>query len=247
MKTAFITGASSGFGEAIAREFSKDGYKLVLCARRKDKLEHLAAELGNAKVLELDVRNKDAILRAVSELPSEFKEIEILVNNAGLALGQEKFNDAIIDDFETMIDTNIKGLLYVTKAILPLMIERKSGYIFNLGSVAGIWPYPGAHVYGGCKAFVRQLGYDLRNDLQGTNIRVTTIAPGIAKTEFSEVRFKGDKTRADAVYNNTKYLSAEDVAKVIGDCARLPKHVNINYLELMPTTQSWAGFSFEKN
>lgn len=246
MKTAFITGASSGFGEAIARILSKDGYKLVICGRRIDRLNTLCHELGNAIALKLDVRDKNAVFEAVKNLPNEFKDIEILVNNAGLALGQEKMQNAEIDDFETMIDTNIKGLLYITKAILPLMIDKKSGYIFNIGSVAGAWPYLGSHVYGGTKAFVRQFGYNLRNDLQGTNIRVTTIAPGLCKTEFSEVRFKGDKAKADAVYENTKYLGANDIARIVSDLAKLPEHININYLEVMPVTQSWAGFSIEK-
>lgn len=246
MKTAFITGASSGFGEATARALRNDGYNLIICGRRIDRLNLLSNQLGNTLALNLDVRDKNAVFEAIKNLPNEFRNIEILVNNAGLALGQDKTQNAELDDFETMIDTNIKGLLYVTKAILPIMIEQKSGYIFNIGSVAGVWPYAGANVYGGTKAFVEQFGYNLRNDLQGTNIRVTTIAPGLCKTEFSEVRFKGDKSKADAVYANTKYLTANDIARIISDCAKLPNHININYLEVMPTTQSWAGFAIEK-
>lgn len=246
MKTAFITGASSGFGEATARALRNDGYNLIICGRRIDRLNLLSNQLGNTLALNLDVRDKNAVFDTIKNLPKEFRNIEILVNNAGLALGQNKTQDAELDDFETMIDTNIKGLLYVTKAILPIMIEQKSGYIFNIGSVAGVWPYAGANVYGGTKAFVEQFGYNLRNDLQGTNIRVTTIAPGLCKTEFSEVRFKGDKAKADAVYANTKYLTANDIARIISDCAKLPSHININYLEVMPTTQSWAGFAIEK-
>ncbi len=169
-----------------------------------------------------------------------------MVNNAGLALGQERVLEANLDDFETMIDTNIKGLLYATKAVLPIMNRRKSGCIFNLGSVAGAWPYPGANVYGATKAFVKQFSLNLRNDVKGSNIRVTEIAPGIAKTEFSVVRFKGDEDKSDSVYNSTQYLKAEDIAKIVLDCINLPKHVNINTLEVMPTTQSWAGFFFEK-
>lgn len=246
MKTAFITGASSGFGEATARALRNDGYNLIICGRRIDRLNLLSNQLGNTLALNLDVRDKNAVFEAIKNLPNEFRNIEILVNNAGLALGQNKTQDADLDDFETMIDTNIKGLLYVTKAILPIMMEQKSGYIFNIGSVAGVWPYAGANVYGGTKAFVEQFGYNLRNDLQGTNIRVTTIAPGLCKTEFSEVRFKGDKAKADAVYANTKYLTANDIARIISDCAKLPSHININYLEVMPITQSWAGFAIEK-
>ncbi|QKF92147.1 SDR family NAD(P)-dependent oxidoreductase [Campylobacter sp. CCUG 57310] len=245
-QTAFITGATSGFGEATARALSKEGYKLILLGRREDRLKRLAAELGNAHTIAADIRDKEKIFREVANLPENFKDIEILVNNAGLALGQEKTNEASIEDFETMIDTNIKGLLYVTKAVLPIMTARKSGYIINLGSVAGEWPYPGGNVYGGTKAFVKQFSFNLRNDLQGTGIRVTQIAPGIAKTEFSLVRFKGDSAKADAVYDKTRFITSEDIARIIVDCINLPKHVNINSLEVMATTQTWAGFAFER-
>ncbi|MDV2489388.1 MULTISPECIES: SDR family NAD(P)-dependent oxidoreductase [Campylobacter] len=244
--TAFITGATSGFGEAVARVLASEGYKLILLARRLDRLENLKKELKNVHIINADIRDKNAIFKAIDELPEQFRDIEILVNNAGLALGQERVLEANLDDFETMIDTNIKGLLYAIKAVLPIMNRRKSGYIFNLGSVAGAWPYPGANVYGATKAFVKQFSLNLRNDVKGSNIRVTEIAPGIAKTEFSVVRFKGDEDKSDSVYNSTQYLKAEDIAKIVLDCINLPKHVNINTLEVMPTTQSWAGFFFEK-
>ncbi|HDZ5339297.1 TPA: SDR family NAD(P)-dependent oxidoreductase [Campylobacter fetus] len=244
--TAFITGATSGFGEAVARILASEGYKLILLARRLDRLENLKKELKNVHIINADIRDKNAIFKAIDELPEQFRDIEILVNNAGLALGQERVLEANLDDFETMIDTNIKGLLYATKAVLPIMNRRKSGYIFNLGSVAGAWPYPGANVYGATKAFVKQFSLNLRNDVKGSNIRVAEIAPGIAKTEFSVVRFKGDEDKSDSVYNSTQYLKAEDIAKIVLDCINLPKHVNINTLEVMPTTQSWAGFFFEK-
>ncbi|AGZ81830.1 SDR family oxidoreductase [Campylobacter fetus] len=244
--TAFITGATSGFGEAVARVLASEGYKLILLARRFDRLENLKKELKNVHIINADIRDKNGIFKAIDELPEQFRDIEILVNNAGLALGQERVLEANLDDFETMIDTNIKGLLYATKAVLPIMSKRKSGYIFNLGSVAGAWPYPGGNVYGATKAFVKQFSLNLRNDLKGSNIRVTEIAPGIAKTEFSVVRFKGDEQKSDNVYNSTQYLKAEDIAKIVLDCVNLPKHVNINTLEVMPTTQSWAGFFFEK-
>ncbi|WP_162165367.1 SDR family NAD(P)-dependent oxidoreductase [Campylobacter fetus] len=244
--TAFITGATSGFGEAVARVLVSEGYKLILLARRLDRLENLKKELKNVHIINADIRDKNGIFKAIDELPEQFRDIEILVNNAGLALGQERVLEANLDDFETMIDTNIKGLLYATKAVLPIMSKRKSGYIFNLGSVAGAWPYPGGNVYGATKAFVKQFSLNLRNDLKGSNIRVTEIAPGIAKTEFSVVRFKGDEQKSDNVYNSTQYLKAEDIAKIVLDCVNLPKHVNINTLEVMPTTQSWAGFFFEK-
>lgn len=245
MKIALVTGASSGFGYSMAKKLDERGYSVILTARREQKLKELQAKLKNPSLIyTLDVRDKNAVFAVAKNLPKEWSDIEILVNNAGLALGQEKFNEADLEDFEIMIDTNIKGLLYTTKAFLPYL--KDGAIIFNLGSVAGAYPYPGSHVYGGTKAFVRLFSHTLRNDLAGRGIRVTTIAPGIAKTEFSEVRFKGDKQRADAVYDKTKFLSADDVAQVICDTAALPKHVNINYLELMPITQSWAGFAFER-
>ncbi|MDL0089347.1 SDR family NAD(P)-dependent oxidoreductase [Campylobacter gastrosuis] len=239
--SAFITGATSGFGRAIAKKLSLEGYKIIALGRREDRLKSLADELGNTHIIACDIRDKDAVFNAVKNLPENFKDIEILVNNAGLALGVDGFNEASLDDFEVMIDTNIKGLIYATKAILPIMKERKSGYILNIGSVAGSWPYAGGNVYGGTKAFVKQLSFNLRNDVRGLNIRVTDIEPGLCKTEFSEVRFKGDKAKADAVYEGTKYLSADDIAQVVLNCISLPKHVNINRLEVMPVTQSWGG------
>lgn len=246
MKTAFVTGASSGFGFATVRALCKNGYLVVAMARRAQKLRELKDEFGDSVVtLECDVRDKDALASAISGLDDKFKKLDVLVNNAGLALGQEKFSEASLDDFEVMVDTNIKGLIYVTKMLLPRVIEAK-GYVFNLGSVAGSHPYPGANVYGGTKAFVRQLSLNLRNDLVGTGVRVTNIAPGIAKTEFSEVRFGGDLAKAEAVYAGTKYLVADDIARIIMDCLALPDHININELEVMATTQTWAGFAIER-
>lgn len=248
-KTAFITGATSGFGEAIARLLAKNGYKLILLARRKDRLNELLNEIGKEKVhiITLDICDKNGVFKAIENIPENFLDIEILVNNAGLALGQESFIDASLDDFEVMIDTNIKGLIYITKAILPIMKKRNSGYIFNLGSVAGNWPYAGSNIYGATKAFVKQLSFNLRNDLRGTNIRVTNIEPGIAKTEFSLVRFKGDSKKADSVYENTEFLRAQDIAMIVLNCINMPSRANINSLEVMATTQTWAGFFFEKN
>ena len=245
--TAFITGATSGFGDAITRRLSLEGYKIIALGRRKERLEKLAGELGNTHIIAADIRDKKAVFDAVKNLPENFKDIEVLVNNAGLALGQERTIDASIEDFETMVDTNIKGLLYSTKAVLPIMTQRKSGYIFNLGSVAGHWPYPGGNVYGGTKAFVKQFSYNLRNDLLGTGIRVTEIAPGLCKTEFSEVRFKGDKAKADSIYANTQFITADDIATMVLNCLNLPKSVNVNLLEVMATTQTWAGFYFERD
>ncbi|OPA74945.1 NAD(P)-dependent oxidoreductase [Campylobacter pinnipediorum subsp. pinnipediorum] len=241
--TAFITGATSGFGEAIARRLSKEGYKIIALGRRKERLEKLTSELNNVYIVPCDIRDNDAVFDAVKNLPKEVKDIEILVNNDGLALGQE----GVIDDFEVMIDTNIKGLVYATKAVLPIMKNRKSGYIFNLGSIVGNWPYAGGNVYDATKSFVQQFSFNLRNDLKGLNIRVTEIAPGLCKTEFSEVRFRGDKAKADAVYENTKFITADDISPIVSNCINMPASVNINTLEVMATTQTWAGFYFERD
>lgn len=243
MKTAFITGASSGFGLATARALAKQGYKIIALARRKERLEALEKEFqGQIYPLALDVRDKKAVFEAVSKLPSEFKDIDILVNNAGLALGTEKFDELSVEDIETMVDTNIRGFLYVARAVIPLLRKAKNAYIFNLGSVAGRNPYFGGNVYCGTKAFVGQFSLALRNDLRGSNIKVTNIAPGLCKTEFSEVRFKGDKAKANELYENTKYLSGEDIAKVISSILALPEHINVNEIELMPISQTWNGF-----
>ncbi|MCA6130961.1 SDR family NAD(P)-dependent oxidoreductase [Campylobacter concisus] len=245
-KTAFVTGATSGFGEAIARRLSKEGYKIVALARREDRLKKLASELGNTHIIVADIRDKKAVFDAVDSLPDKFKDIEVLVNNAGLALGQEKTIDVKVEDFETMIDTNVKGLIYSTKAVLPLLYKQEKGYIFNLGSTAGSWPYPGSNVYGATKAFVKQFSLNLRNDLVGTNIRVTNIEPGLCKTEFSEVRFKGDKAKADSIYEHTNFITAEDIATILLNCLNMPGSVNINRVEVMANTQTWAGLAIEK-
>jgi oxidoreductase, short chain dehydrogenase/reductase family len=245
-KTAFVTGATSGFGEAIARRLSQEGYKIVALARREDRLKKLASKLGDTHIIVADIRDKKAVFDAVDSLPDKFKDIEVLVNNAGLALGQEKTIDAKVEDFETMIDTNVKGLIYSTKAVLPLLYKQEKGYIFNLGSTAGSWPYPGSNVYGATKAFVKQFSLNLRNDLVGTNIRVTNIEPGLCKTEFSEVRFKGDKAKADSIYEHTNFITAEDIATILLNCLNMPGSVNINRVEVMANTQTWAGLAIEK-
>ncbi|MBE0490656.1 MAG: SDR family oxidoreductase [Sulfurospirillum sp.] len=243
-----VTGATSGFGKATASMFAKDGYKVIATGRRADRLEQLNEELKGCDVhtVVLDVRDKEAVFRAIENLPQAYKEIDILVNNAGLALGLENAPEAHIEDWEVMIDTNIKGLLYVTKAVLPVMIKRKSGYIFNLGSIAGNWPYQGGNVYGSTKSFVQQFSFNLRNDLRGTNIRVTNIEPGFAKTEFSNVRFKGDDAKANAIYEGMEPLVGDDIANLIFTVSKLPAHVNVNSLEVMPTCQSWAGLFIER-
>ena len=245
-KTAFVTGATSGFGEAIARRLSQEGYKIVALARREDRLKKLANELGDTHIIVADIRDKEAVFKAVESLPDKFKDIEVLVNNAGMALGLEKTIDAKVEDFEAMIDTNVKGLIYSTKAVLPLLYKQEKGYIFNLGSTAGSWPYPGSNVYGATKAFVKQFSLNLRNDLVGTNIRVTNIEPGLCKTEFSEVRFKGDKAKADSIYEHTNFITAEDIATILLNCLNMPESVNINRVEVMANTQTWAGLAIEK-
>lgn len=246
-EVVFISGASSGFGLECARVLALEGYKIIALARRKDRLEDLKAEFKDQiYTISCDIRNKYEIFKSISEIPDDFKNIEILINSAGLALGQDGFNNTDVEDLEVVIDTNIKGLIYLTKAVLPTMIKRNSGYIINFGSVAGVWPYEGSHVYGASKAFVKQFSYNLRNDLKGSNIRVSEIAPGIAKTEFSLVRFKGDKKKSDAVYEGVDYIKASDIAQIVLDCIKLPKRVNINSIEVMATTQTWAGFFIEK-
>lgn len=248
-KIVLVTGATSGFGEATATVFAKAGYKVIVTGRRKERLLDLKNTLVGCDILPLcfDVTNKKEVFDAIASLPAEYKNIDILVNNAGLALGLGKANDADLDDWETMVDTNIKGLLYVTKAVLPVMVERKSGYIFNLGSIAGNWPYEGGNVYGATKAFVKQFSLNLRTDLKGTNIRVTNVEPGFSKTEFSDVRFKGDKERADQVYKGTKALDKEDIANAIFSLSQLPAHVNVNRIEMMPTMQTCGGLFVERN
>jgi 3-hydroxy acid dehydrogenase / malonic semialdehyde reductase len=242
-----ITGASSGFGAAVARRFAGSGARLVLAARRVDRLEALAAELAvPALVLPLDVRDRASVERSVASLPTEFAAISVLVNNAGGAFGLEPAPQANLDDWEAMVDTNCKGVMFVTRAVLPGMVARDRGHVINLGSVAGTYPYPGGNVYGATKAFVEQLSLNLRADLAGKRIRVTSIEPGMAETEFSLVRFKGDEDRARSVYQGFPPLTAADVAEAIFWCATLPEHVNVNRLELMSVMQSFAGFSVKR-
>jgi 3-hydroxy acid dehydrogenase/malonic semialdehyde reductase len=248
-RIVLVTGATSGFGREIATQFASQGDIVIAAGRRLERLEELKNSMSEADIypLQLDVTCKDEVFTSIANLPQKYQEIDILVNNAGLALGLEKAPDANLDDWEKMIDTNIKGLLYVTKAIIPGMRERKRGYVFNLGSIAGNWPYEGGNVYGATKSFVQQFSFNLRTDLKGTNIRVTNIEPGFAQTEFSLVRFKGDKEKADSIYEGMEALKAEDIANLIVTCANLPLHVNVNSLEVMPTCQSWAGLTIERN
>ncbi|PNS13111.1 bifunctional NADP-dependent 3-hydroxy acid dehydrogenase/3-hydroxypropionate dehydrogenase YdfG [Mixta theicola] len=244
----FVTGATAGFGQAIARRFIAAGHKVIATGRRQERLDALKADLGeNLYTLQFDVRNRAAIDAALATLPDDWQQIDILVNNAGLALGVEPAHQASIEDWETMIDTNNKGLVYMTRALLPGMVERNSGHIINLGSVAGSWPYMGGNVYGATKAFVRQFSLNLRTDLHGTALRVTDIEPGlVGGTEFSNVRFKGDDSRAENVYTGTTALTPEDVTEAVYWVATLPAHVNINTLEMMPVSQTTAGLKVAK-
>jgi NADP-dependent 3-hydroxy acid dehydrogenase YdfG len=248
-KVVFITGASAGFGESCARLFVKNGFKLILCARRGDRLIKLQRDLGGSEkvyIISLDVRNRDAVNTAIGELPDKFKAIDILINNAGLALGLSPAHEADLEDWETMIDTNIKGLIYLTRNILPGMVAKKQGHIINVGSTAGNWPYPGGNVYGATKSFVKQFSMNLRADLLGTNIRVTNIEPGLAETEFSIVRFKGDTERASKVYEGAQPLTGEDIAEIALWISSLPGHVNINSIEVMPTSQAWGPIAIHR-
>ncbi|WP_438394271.1 bifunctional NADP-dependent 3-hydroxy acid dehydrogenase/3-hydroxypropionate dehydrogenase YdfG [Caballeronia sp. DA-9] len=244
----FVTGASAGFGAAIARTFVKGGHRVIATARRKDRLLELSKELGEALLpVELDVRDDAAIKSVAASLPAEFADIDVLVNNAGLALGLEPAQRASLDDWNNMIDTNCKGLVTVTHALLPGMVERNRGHVFNLGSVAATYPYAGGNVYGATKAFVRQFSLNLRADLSGTALRVTDIEPGLCGgTEFSNVRFKGDDAKAANVYKDVEPLTAEDIANAIYWIATLPAHVNINTIEMMPVAQSFAGLSVHR-
>jgi NADP-dependent 3-hydroxy acid dehydrogenase YdfG len=249
VKTIFITGASAGFGEACARAFAAQGHRLVLAARRLEKLETLCGALPAAAgvhLVRLDVRDRCAVDAAVASLPVGFREIDVLVNNAGLALGLKPSHQADIDDWDVMVDTNIKGLMYCTRAILPGMVERNRGYVINISSVAASWPYPGGNAYGGSKAFVSQFSRNLRCDLLGTRVRVTCIEPGMAETEFSLVRFKGDDERAAQVYSGTEAMSADDIAEIVTWVAGRPEHININTLEVMPTDQAWGPFAVHR-
>ena len=244
-----ITGATSGFGEACARLFAGKGWRLIISGRRQQRLESLQQELGgpeNVYTCCFDISDRQAVEKAFAELPPGFSQIDVLLNNAGLALGLEPAYKTRLDDWETMVDTNIKGLLYCTRTVLPTMVERKTGYIINIGSVAGNWPYPGGNVYCATKAFVRQFSLAVRADLLGTNVRVTNIEPGNAETEFSMVRFKDDQDRADKVYQGTIALTANDVADTVWWLANTPQHVNVTTLELMPTQQANGPMAFHR-
>lgn len=244
-----VTGATAGFGAAMARKFVKHGHQVIAAGRRKDRLDALAAELG-AKLLPvvMDVTDKASITAALAALPADWRNVDVLVNNAGLALGTEPAQSASLEEWETMIATNCKGLVTVTHMLLPAMVARGTGLVINLGSTAGAYPYPGGNVYGATKAFVDQFTLNLRADLVGTGVRATTIAPGLCGgTEFSNVRFRGDDAAAAKVYEGTVPLTAEDIAETAYWIATLPAHVNINYIEMMPVCQGFSPFNIKRN
>jgi 3-hydroxy acid dehydrogenase / malonic semialdehyde reductase len=238
-----VTGATAGFGAAIVKRFAASGHKIVATGRRSDRLEALVQELAPDRLhaLTLDVRDRNAVEAAIESLPPEFAGIDLLVNNAGLALGLDPAPSADLDAWEAMVDTNIKGLMYVTRAVLPGMVARNRGLIVNLGSIAATYPYPGGNVYGATKAFVRQFSLNLRADLLGTKVRVTDIEPGlVGGTEFSTVRFRGDGAKAAKLYEGADALTPEDIAETVHWIATLPPRVNINAIELMPVTQAFG-------
>ena len=244
----FITGASAGFGAAMARTFVQGGHRVILSARRAERLQALAAELGEAAFpLQLDVSDKHAIQAALAALPEAWRQIDVLINNAGLALGTGPAQEASLDDWETMIATNCTGLVTMTRAVLPAMVARGAGLVINLGSIAGAYPYPGGNVYGATKAFVEQFTLNLRADLAGTGVRATNIAPGLCGgTEFSNVRMKGDDAAAAKVYQGTEPLTAQDIAATAYWIATLPPHINVNSIELMPTCQGFSPFTIKR-
>lgn len=239
-----VTGASSGFGAAITRRFTEAGAKVVAAARRVDRIPVSDTVLP----LALDVRDAEAVRAAVEDLPAEFAEVDVLVNNAGLAKGLAPAQRADLADWDQMLDTNCRGLVHCTRAVLPGMVARGRGHVVNIGSVAGSYPYPGGNVYGATKAFVRQFSLNLRSDLHGTGVRVTCVEPGMCEgTEFSLVRFAGDADRADAVYQGLQALTADDIAETVHWVTSQPAHVNVNTIELMPVAQSPGPFQVARD
>jgi len=243
-----ITGASAGFGKALAERLVANGHRVVGCARRLDKLNALAETLGEAFLpVVMDVSDTASIPQIIADLPDDFKQIDVLVNNAGLALGTEPAHKASLDDWMRMTDTNIKGLMALTHAVLPAMVARDSGYIINVGSIAGSWPYFGGNVYGATKAFVKQFSLNLRADLIGTQVRVTNLEPGnVAGTEFSNVRYHGDDDKAAKVYDGFKTMTGEDIGDILLWLIESPAHINVNRLEVMPVAQTYNGLKIAK-
>jgi serine 3-dehydrogenase len=246
--TILITGATAGIGAASARRFAAAGWKVIATGRRQERLDALVAELGAEKVhpVLLDVRDEAAVEAALGALPEPFRGIDVLLNNAGLALGTAPAQQGDIAAWRTVIDTNVTAVVVLTRLLLPTLIERK-GAILNLSSVAATYPYPGGNVYGATKAFVSQFSLNLRSDLHGTGVRVTAIEPGMIETEFTLVRTGGDKAASDALYKGMNPMTAEDLAETLFWIATLPPHININTIELMPVSQSFAGFQVARS
>jgi NADP-dependent 3-hydroxy acid dehydrogenase YdfG len=247
-RIALVTGATSGFGEAFARRVLAAGGRVIATGRRADRLQGLADELKTERLLTrvLDVREQASIDALISALPADFQAIDILYNNAGLALGLAKAPETRLEDWETMIETNVMGLARVTRAVLPGMVARDRGDVVNIASVAATYPYPGGNVYGATKAFARQFSLNLRADLIGTKVRVTSVEPGMAETEFSVVRFAGDEAAAAKVYQGVHAMSADDVALVCESVLRLPAHINVNTIEIMPVQQAFGPFAVDR-
>jgi serine 3-dehydrogenase len=248
MKTLLITGATSGFGAATARRFARDGWRIVATGRRAERLQALTDELGPETVATaaFDMQDAAAMEAALSSLPESFRGIDVLVNNAGLALGTSPAPQAKLDDWLTMVQTNVASLVTMTHKLLPTLIERK-GVIVNLSSTAATYPYPGGNVYGATKSFVTQLSLGLRSDLHGTGVRVTSIEPGMAQTEFTVVRTGGDQAASDAMYKGVHPITPEDIAETVFWIVNLPPHLNVNRLELMPVSQSWGTFQVARD
>jgi Short-chain alcohol dehydrogenase of unknown specificity len=246
-KTILVTGATAGFGDATARRFAQAGWKVIVTGRRADRLERLVEELGPDRVhaAVFDMRDEAAMDAALAALPEAFRGVDVLVNNAGLALGTKPAVESSLDDWRQMIDTNITGLVTITHKLLPVLIERRGG-IINISSVAATYPYTGGNTYGGTKAFVRQFSLGLRSDLHGKGVRVTSIEPGMVETEFTLVRTHGNQAASDAVYKGANPMTADDIAETLYWVATLPPHVNVNRLEIMPVSQSFAGFQVHR-
>ena len=247
-KTALITGATSGFGRAAVERFVAAGWRVVACGRRAERLQALVDALGADKVhaAAFDIRDELAMQSAITALPARFRDIDLLVNNAGLALGTRPAQESSLDDWRTMVETNILALVTMTRALLPTLIERK-GAIVNVSSTAANYPYTGGNVYGGTKAFVSQFSLNLRADLHGTGVRVTALEPGMAETEFTLVRTHGDQAASDALYAGARPMTATDIAETIFWIASLPPHLNVNRLEMMPASQSFVGFQVARS
>lgn len=247
-RIALVTGATSGFGEAMTRRLLAAGARVIATGRRTERLTALARELATDRLLtrELDVTSEASIAALLPSLPADFQAIDVLYNNAGLALGLNKAHEASLDDWERMIATNVTGLVRMTRAVLPGMVARNRGDVLNISSVAANYPYPGGNVYGATKSFVRQFSLNLRADLIGTKVRVTSIEPGMAETEFSVVRFAGDTDKAAGVYKGVHAMSADDVALVCESVLKLPAHINVNTLEIMPVQQAFGPFAVDR-